>query len=173
MRVLIVSDIHGNFLNMKKVMTNESSIDRILILGDVLNGPSTYGYDSKQLALFLNLYKDKIIYVKGNCDGYNMDLLDGYVEKSFMTISVDNKLFFMTHGHIYSRYNLPDMEYDIFLQGHTHVPMMESDGYKTYLNPGSLSNPRGGSSRSYILYDDGVFYLKDLDSNTVIKKISF
>lgn len=173
MRVLIVSDIHGNFLNMKKVIQNESNIDRILIMGDVLNGYRGDGYNPEQLADFLNLYKDKTIYVKGNYDNYNMELLDGYVDKSFITISVDEKLLFMTHGHIYSRYNLPDMDYDVFIQGHTHVPMMEKEDNKLYLNPGSITNPRGGSTRSYILYEDGVFYLKSLDDNKIIKSIEF
>lgn len=171
MRVLIVSDIHGNFLNMKKVLQNESNIDRILIMGDVLNGYRGEGYNPEQLADFLNLYKDKTIYVKGNCDNYNMEIIDGYVDKSFITISVDKKLFFMTHGHIYSRYNLPDMDYDVFIQGHTHVPMMEKSDDKIYLNPGSITNPRGGSVRSYILYEDGVFYLKSLDDNKVINSM--
>lgn len=171
MKVLIVSDIHGNFNNMKKVMQDVGSVDRILILGDVLNGFSGDGYNPNNLASLLNLYKDKIVYVKGNCDNYNMNLLDFYVEKNYITISIDGKLFFMTHGHIYSRYNLPSTEFDVFIQGHTHVPMMESDGSRLYLNPGSITNPRGGSGRSYILYENGIFNLISLDSNKIIKKI--
>lgn len=171
MRVLIVSDIHGNFFNMKKVMQDVGGVDRILLLGDILNGPDINGYNPKQLASFLNLYKDKIIYVKGNCDNYNMELLDSYVEKDYITISIDKRLFFMTHGHIYNRYNLPNLDFDVFFQGHTHVPMMDYDGNKLYLNPGSITNPRSGSGKSYILYEDGIFYLKSLDDNKVIQSI--
>lgn len=171
MRVLIVSDIHGNFSNMKKVMQDVGSVDRILILGDVLSGYGGEGYNPEQLALFLNLYSDKIIYVKGNCDNYNMDLLKSYVDKSFITVSIDKKLFFMTHGHIYNRYNLPSCDYDVFLQGHTHVPMMDIEDNVLYLNPGSITNPRNGSRKSYILYEDGYFNLVSLDDNTIIKKL--
>ena len=56
MRVLIVSDIHGNFDNMRKVIENNPSFDKLLLLGDILVGPNTYGYNPEQLALFLNIF---------------------------------------------------------------------------------------------------------------------
>ncbi len=61
----------------------------------------------------------------------------------------------------------------IYIQGHTHIPKMEVIDGKLYLNPGSLSFPRGMSKKSYIVYQNGVFYLKELDINKVIKKCVF
>ena len=171
MKLLIVSDIHGNFNNMKKVIQNNSSFDKILILGDVLAGPNMEDYNPLQLAEFLNIYKDKIIAVRGNCD-YDIKPLNFSVDKSYLTISIDGKLFLMTHGHMYNRYRLPVEEFDVFLSGHTHIPVMDIEGNKIYLNPGSITIPRGGSGKSYIYYEDGVFYLKDLDKNEIIKKIN-
>ena len=173
MKVLIVSDIHGNFSNMRKVIENDSSFDLLFLLGDILSGPDILGYDPKQLALFLNLYNDKIIYVRGNCDNYHMEELEFFLDKSFLTISIDNKVFFLTHGHLYHRYEVPDVSFDVFIQGHTHIPVMEFYSGKLYLNPGSITLPRGGSHKSYFVYQDGVFYLKDLEENKVIKKIEF
>ena len=173
MKVLIVSDIHGNFKNMKKVIQNNSSFDRLLILGDILSGPSIDGYDPKQLALFLNLYKDKIISVRGNCDNFHMDTLDFFVDKSFLTLSIDSKLFFLTHGHLYNPTHLPDLPFDVFLSGHTHVPMMEKVDGRLFLNPGSITSPRGGSLKSYIFYEEGEFFLKDVDENKVLKKLRY
>lgn len=170
MKVLIVSDIHGNFINMKKVIQNDSSFDKLLILGDILSGPSREGYDPKQLALFLNLFKDKIISVNGNCD-FSNELLEFSNKHSFLTIPIDDKIFFMTHGHIYNFRRLPDLDYDVFLQGHTHVPVMDVVDGKIYLNPGSITLPRGNSKKSYILYDNGEFQLKDLEENKILKRI--
>ena len=170
MKLLIASDIHGNFLNMKKVIQDNSDFDYLVLLGDILEGPSTFGYDKEKLANFLNIYKNKIIAVRGNCD-YDISLLEFNINKNYLTIPFDNKIFFLTHGHYYNKYNMPDIEYDIFLSGHTHVAKMEKEGNKLFLNPGSLSLPRSGN-KSYMIYQDGIFYLKDLDKNEIIKKVS-
>ena len=50
----------------------------------------------------------------------------------------------------------------VLLCGHTHVPACrERDGF-TYMNPGSVSIPKEGSARSYMVYEDGVFTWHDL-----------
>ena len=38
MKVLIVSDIHGGYNNMKKVLEDNPEFDLFLILGDILYG---------------------------------------------------------------------------------------------------------------------------------------
>ena len=171
MKLLIISDIHGNFRNMKKVIENDSSFDYIYLLGDILSGPDIDGYNPNQLVEFLNLYKDKIVYVRGNCDNYHMELLDFFVDNYSLTVSVDQKLFFLTHGHLYSPYNLPSTPFDVFLSGHTHVPVLEKREDYVFINPGSITLPKGGSNRSYIVYEDGVFTLKDLEKNEALKTL--
>ena len=172
MKALIVSDIHGNFDNMKKVFENDPSFDHLLLIGDILDGPDREGYNPEKLAELLNVYKDKIIAVKGNCDyEYDTRLLKFSVDKLYATISMDDKKFLMTHGHYYYRDHLPEVPYDILLTGHTHVPILERDNRKIIINPGSISLPRRGSTKSYVVYEDWVFSLKDLDNNKVIERI--
>lgn len=171
MRVLIVSDIHGNFECMKKVIQNDSSFDKLLILGDILSGPRGSEKDSKQLAMFLNLFKDKILAVRGNCD-YDLDSLEFPADKMYMLIPMDGMKVVMTHGHRYFKSHPPEgVDFDIFLSGHSHVPSMEPIRDKLYLNPGSVSYPRGTSGKSYILYEDGEFSLKSVENNKVLRKI--
>ena len=67
MKVLIISDIHGNYKNLNKVISN-NEFDKLIILGDTLVGPFT---EYKEVANLLNKYKDKIISVKGNCEMKN------------------------------------------------------------------------------------------------------
>ena len=100
MKVLIVSDIHGNFECMKKVIENDSSFDKLLILGDILYGPNLSGYNPEQLAMFLNLFKDKIIAVRGNCDS-TVDILNFPVGATYLLIPIDGKNILMTHGNYY------------------------------------------------------------------------
>jgi len=168
MKVLIVSDIHGNYNNLNKVINDNKGFDYLLILGDILS--SFCGDDIINL---LNSYNTKIIAVRGNCDNMNIEKLDFSLENYFVVTPIDNKLFFLTHGHLYDRHSDLGVDYDVYLQGHTHVPMMIEENNKLYLNPGSITLPRGGSIKSYILYESGVFYLKSVDDNTVIKKVEF
>ena len=168
MKVLIVSDIHGGYSNIKKVLDNNPKFDLFLILGDILYG----GEEEEKLADLLNKYTSRIISVCGNCDGFsNTNILNFFDDKLYVTVPIDGKLVFITHGHVYNRYNMPNLPYDIYIQGHTHVPIMEY-GDKLYLNPGSITRPRGMSEKSYILYDNGEFSLKSVDDNNVIKKIT-
>ena len=166
MKVLIVSDIHGNYNNLNKVINDNTGFDYLLILGDILSS-----YCGEDIINLLNSYNTKIIAVRGNCDNMNIEKLDFSLENYFVVTPIDNKLFFLTHGHLYDRHSDLGVNYDVYLQGHTHVPMMIEENNKLYLNPGSITLPRGGSIKSYILYENGVFYLKSVDDNTIIKKV--
>ena len=168
MKVLIVSDIHGGYKNIKKVINDNPNFDLLLILGDILFG----GDNSLEISKLLNKYTSKIISVCGNCDLYtNNSMLDFFDDKLYVTVPIDGKLVFITHGHVYNKYNIPNLPYDVYIQGHTHVPMIEY-GDKLYLNPGSITRPRGGSVKSYIFYEDGEFILKSVDDNKIIKRIT-
>ena len=166
MKVLIVSDIHGGYNNMKKVLEDNPEFDLLLILGDILYGSS----ESSNLVDLLNNYTSKIISVCGNCDSFTDNSgLNFFDDKLYATVPIDGKLAFITHGHIYNKYNMPVLPYDIYIQGHTHIPIMDY-GDKLYLNPGSITRPRGIGQKSYIFYENGVFYLKGVDDNSIIKK---
>lgn len=168
MKVLIVSDIHGGYQNIKKVINDNPNFDLLLILGDILFG----GDNSLEISKLLNKYTSKIISVCGNCDSYtNNSMLEFFDDKLYVTVPIDGKLVFITHGHVYNKYNIPNLPYDVYIQGHTHVPMMEYSD-KLYLNPGSITRPRGGSIKSYIFYEDGEFILKSVDENKIIKRIT-
>jgi putative phosphoesterase len=70
---------------------------------------------------------------------------------------------FATHGHLHGEQNPPPLsDNDILLCGHTHVPAWNRhDGY-LYLNPGSVSIPKEGSQRGYIILEDKTFIWKNL-----------
>ena len=54
------------------------------------------------------------------------------------------------------------MHGDIFLYGHTHVGIIEKIGDKIIANPGSISKPRGGTKKSYLVIDEEKIELKSL-----------
>ena len=65
MRVIIISDIHGNYNNLVQVLNN-NKFDMICLLGDIINGP--YSNHKEEIVNLLNAYKDKLICIRGNND---------------------------------------------------------------------------------------------------------
>ena len=39
-----------------------------------------------------------------------------------------------------------------------------------YLNPGSVSIPKGGNPKTYMIYDNKTFIIKDFSGNIIIEK---
>ena len=50
----------------------------------------------------------------------------------------------------------------VLLNGHTHIPACTEHGNYIYMNPGSVSIPKGGSKHSYMTLEGGLFQWKDL-----------
>ncbi|MBQ4128873.1 MAG: metallophosphoesterase [Ruminococcus sp.] len=141
MRILVVSDTHGNLYNLKKAVEQQKSAQVIIHCGD----------SKGELDEIKMLYNDKAFYaVKGNCDFASMLPFDE-------TITIENKKIFITHGHIYNAkmtlYNLcckaRQENADIVLFGHTHNAVSLYDDGLYILNPGSLN----GYDASYAYID--------------------
>lgn len=178
MKIIIISDIHGSAYFLRKVLkvVENEKIDYILILGDVLNhgprNPLPEGYNPKEVVDILNSYKNRIIAVRGNCDSeVDQMLLEYPMMSDYTTLFLNEKRIFVTHGHIYNRDNLPQIEKgDVLLYGHTHIPLAENENDIYILNPGSISLPKNGNENSYGILEDNNFYVKNLESE-IIKKI--
>ena len=179
MKLLICSDIHGDFNSAKKVIElfHEENCDRILILGDILyHGPRNdlpIGYAPKKVIALLNENKDKILCVRGNCDTeVDQMVLEFPILADYALLEFDGLTVFATHGHKYNTSSVPPlMEGDILLHGHTHIIAFEDFGNKNcYINPGSVSIPKGGNPKSYIIYNDKTFECRDFDKNLITSR---
>jgi len=178
MKIFVISDIHGSnhYLNKALEAYEEEKADYLLILGDELyhgpRNPLPEDYNPKEVSEKLNRYKEKIITVRGNCDSeVDQMLLEYPIMSDYSILFLNQKKIFATHGHIYSEEKLPHLSKgDIFIYGHTHLPVAKKEDGIYILNPGSITLPKGGNKNSYGLFEDNNFYVKDLDGN-VIKKI--
>lgn len=171
-KIMCISDIHGNVNCLKQAldMYKQENANKLIILGDF----SGYGFLSSsdfEVAELLNNISGIIIAVKGNCDTGRANELFNFALPYTRDITVNNITITLTHGHIYNRNNLPENCGKIFLSGHTHIGNLEKIGEKIIANPGSISKPRGGSKKSYIIIDDNCITLKSLEGD-VIKKIN-
>lgn len=127
MKILVVSDSHGNLENLIKMY--EDVLPQIVICtGDVTKDIDELSY----------IFPDRKYYiVRGNCDmfdrKYDIDL----------EFDICGKKFFITHGHKYGvKYDLSKLEkisknYDFTIFGHTHIPYKNLDKTSTIFNPGS------------------------------------
>ena len=171
MKLLIASDIHGSAFYCRKLMEawDREEPERVLLLGDLLyHGPRNdlpEAYNPKEVLAMLNERRDSILCVRGNCDTeVDQMVLQFPILADYAWIVPEGCSIFATHGHIYHTNHLPPLRRgDILLHGHTHVPAWEDHGEYRYFNPGSVSIPKEGSHRGYMMLEDGGFTWKTLD----------
>lgn len=146
MKILVISDTHGDIEKAEKVIRNSKNLDMVIHLGD-------YFRDAQKLADIFPAITFEYIY--GNSD---FMLGDVPAEKN---LEFFGKKLFLTHGHRYSvkwDYDklckkAEEMNVDILLFGHTHVAELIRHEKFYLLNPGSISDPRDDSNESYAILE--------------------
>ncbi|HSQ90476.1 metallophosphoesterase, partial [Romboutsia sp.] len=143
MKVGVVSDTHM----MKQFIDNTipylKECDLIIHAGDNFS-------DSKYIHNVTNV---GVMAVRGNCDFDDVE--------DELVFEVENKTIFLCHGDRYGvKYGIDRLETkakeinaNIVVFGHTHIPLcIEKDGV-LYLNPGSVSLPRQVTYKSFVTLD--------------------
>ena len=169
MKIMFISDIHGSKTNLRKMRENYDleKADIVIILGDLFLGYK----DREEIEKIVNSFPKKVV-IKGNND-LTGDIFTSTIEyvDNFCFTAFD-KRFYCTHGDIYNINRLPNKDFDVLVYGHTHVGELVKDAtvrsaVKYYINPGSISYPRGGTGNSYIIVDEKGIYLKNLYQNII------
>ena len=178
MKLMFASDIHGSAYYCRKMLEayQAEEAGRLILLGDILyHGPRNdlpKEYAPKEVIAMLNLMKNDICAVRGNCEAeVDQMVLDLPVMADYALILYGERNLYATHGHIYNENNLPPLKNgDILIHGHTHVLKAEKREDYTLLNPGSVSIPKEGNPPSYAILEDGLFTIKGFDG-TIIKEL--
>ncbi len=163
MKLMIASDIHGSALYCRQMLEayEREGAERLLLLGDILyHGPRNDlpdRYAPKEVLAMLNEVREELFCVRGNCDTeVDQMVLSFPVLADYAVFWLGGRLVYATHGHHYNPQTPPPLKKgDILLNGHTHVPKCEAFGEFLYLNPGSVSIPKEGSPRGYLIWEDG------------------
>ncbi len=190
MKIAIISDIHGNYEALKKVLyfLDNLQISEIFCLGDVV------GYYSQVNDCCDELRKRNVKCVMGNHDWYMAsdsfcprsrsvnDCLNYQRKvitkenlewiKSFPLIRKEYGLS-MVHGSWHNPiddYLEPTEEYfeklngNFFASGHCHIQKIEKYKNKTYCNPGSVGQPRDNNNKAaFSIFDGKNFELQRVD----------
>ena len=139
MKILVMSDTHGDEEVIRQVLAANPFVDAVFHCGDS-------ELDATNEVL------DGIHIVAGNCDREGE-----FPEEKIVT--VEGKTVFMTHGHLYRvkstimplKYRAEEIGANIVLFGHSHLLGAETDEGTLFLNPGSLTLPRGRREKSYAI----------------------
>ncbi|MDK2808059.1 MAG: uncharacterized protein PWP24_793 [Clostridiales bacterium] len=175
MKYMIASDIHGSSYYCRKMIEayEREEADKLILLGDLLyHGPRNdlpRDYAPKEVIELLNRKKEHLLCVRGNCEAeVDQMVLSFPVMAEYALLSVDGLTIFATHGHLYNKGKMPPLKAnDILLHGHTHVQAMEAVGENWYLNPGSVSIPKEGNESSYMVYENHVFTIKNMEGTII------
>ncbi len=159
--LLITSDIHGNEegVRLLKSAISKFNVDLILSAGDQCPDPYDPFYQS-------------LLSVRGNCDRfYNYGTLP--FPPLFRELELFGRKIYITHGDVYSYEDFPMKDGDIFISGHTHVPLMIKKKGFYILNPGSPSRPRSSEGPTAILLSSQCARLISLLDLAQISALSF
>lgn len=148
MRILVVSDTHGDEGALWRALDAQPSARIVAHLGD----------GAREAEAMAVRYPDKTFWqVRGNCDFSAGAGLPFAREEC-----VRGRRLFLTHGHLYDAkmglYRLAcaarERRADILLFGHTHQALTDYDDGLYILNPGSLHG--GGSYGVLDITDAGI-----------------
>ena len=134
MRIIIVSDSHGNRDGIEKLISNEK-FDYLFFLGDGLS----------DLGLYDNL--ENVIAVSGNCDFFS-------IVPNERVVKVGQYNILATHGNRYGvkkglnelRERAEMEKVDFVFFGHTHKALVENINNIYYVNPGTFYKNSSGES---------------------------
>ena len=129
MRVLVISDSHGDLYAVKQAVDEQPEAKILFFLGDG-------EYDLSLVEGRQNIFIHK---VKGNCDL-------GSALPSYVVDEIDGVRVYATHGYVEKvkygktllRQYAADNKAAIALYGHTHVPDTTYDDGIWLVNPGSI-----------------------------------
>ena len=180
MKLMFASDIHGSALYCERMLEafRREEAQRLCLLGDILyHGPRNdlpEGYAPKKVISLLNPMKQQLLCVRGNCEAAADQLvLEFPVRAEYAVIYEGGRCVYLTHGHHANPSALPPLcPGDVLINGHTHIYKAECVNGIHCLNDGSVSLPKEGRDRSYMVYENGIFTIRQLESGETLLSYS-
>jgi putative phosphoesterase len=134
MKILLVSDSHGKFDLLHRIYKKEKA-EYVLFAGD-------YSNDGVELSYVED--SSEYLIVKGNCD------VEDYANPAMIDTKIGEYKILLTHGHLHGvkkTYNIliddaKNIDADIVVFGHTHIPHFEIYEGIYLINPGAVKDKK-------------------------------
>ena len=132
-KIVVLSDTHGNYSVIEKLLPIINESDYVFHLGDF----------ERDIELFSRSIISEIYSVSGNCDGGSSEQI----------VEVEGVKILLTHGNKYNvktsltslLFRAKELGVDAVFYGHTHVPDIQSVDGIYLINPGCATRFSGNS----------------------------
>lgn len=184
MKLLFLSDIHGNHLALESALkyAEKLHVDQIYCCGDICG----YFTNINEVVALLNKYN--VISILGNHDAYFLGTLPLCKNRSYyqshvlsrdqidefslnyiadlpktLKLEIEGLKIDFIHGGFNDllnesvfpdKLNISDYKADVTVFGHTHLQFGFREGCQVFLNPGSIGLPRNGDFRAHFMTFD-------------------
>ena len=139
MKLLVVSDVHGDLDALERAVDAEADTDAVIFLGDGLREAENLQDMRPEL---------KIYSVRGNCDYASFAPPDGLAAFGGVLYNVKNELDTLADA-------ARARGADAALYGHTHCAGCEERSGVVLFNPGALSRVQGRGSYGVVMVENG------------------
>ena len=182
MRILVISDTHGDLSAWNKVLERVGEgLDHIVHNGDVLHhgpkDPNDSNFNPSGLAEAINCCPYPMTMARGNCDSDEDDrALKWPLQDPFAIFQEGDSRLLATHGEKIPRSQFGDLAQkerpQVITFGHIHQPVLEREGKTLVLNPGSPTvskyAPEGKIVCTAALISDGRVEVFDIDTGRAV-----
>jgi len=140
MKIVIISDSHGNVKNFKKVIdwAEKQNVQTVLHCGDIGSleslKESLSGFKGEFFGVLGNMDKD----FKTEINEYNK-IIRVKVEQDILEKEIKNRKIAITHFPDIAKKLAQSGKIDVVFYGHTHRPWDEKIGDTHMINPGELA----------------------------------
>ena len=168
MRVVIISDIHDNLVNLAKCLNwcQTAKITAIICCGDVTN--------SETLKFLASKFSGIIYLVGGNADIYDKDEINQYENIQYYDkigrIEINGRRIGICHESHLIPEVITKTRCDIIFYGHTHKPWIAKKQKIITVNPGILNDMP--QSATFAAWDTETGNIKLITIESLCKKKS-
>ncbi len=148
--VAVLTDIHDNYANLKKVLEKiKKEVEALIFLGDFCSPPAFRMLAETKLPLY---------FIFGNVDGEQYQITKeasklNHVEfdRDFLEFELEGRKIAICHKPQFAEGLAATGKYDAVFHGHTHKPRKDKINKTLLANPGEILGSMSGLS--YGIYD--------------------
>lgn len=181
MKIGILSDSHGSASAWEKAVNLcFKGCDLIIHAGDVLyhgpRNPLPEGHNPQKLVELINSCPVPVVFARGNCDAEIDGVLIKFpIQAPYAYLNIDNRSVLVTHGQDLDTGKMDELaalyRADVYISGHTHIPVLEKRGRTLFLNPGSCALPKGEEGPTVAIWEGDLFAITGLPEGNIISSI--